>query len=126
MVAGINHPDFKNKGDNVELNYPLVLLSPRPINSIEEIVKALELAKKARKQLLVVSSKISDSVLSTFIYNKRKNVIEAVPLIIHEYGTVPEEYYRQLVKVTGATLYDAYAPPLQEVTFNDLGRAVRV
>jgi len=26
MVSGIPHPDFKNVGDKVELDYPLVLL----------------------------------------------------------------------------------------------------
>lgn len=35
MVAGIPHPEFKNVGDKVELNYPLVLLDTKGITSIE-------------------------------------------------------------------------------------------
>lgn len=35
MVAGIPHPEFKNVGDKVELDYPLVLLDKNGITSIE-------------------------------------------------------------------------------------------
>lgn len=59
MVAGIPHPEFKNVGDKVELNYPLVLLDEKGIDKIEDILEVLEIVKKARKQLLIVSTKIS-------------------------------------------------------------------
>ncbi len=35
MVAGIPHPEFKNVGDKVELDFPLVLLDKNGITSIE-------------------------------------------------------------------------------------------
>lgn len=76
-------------GDKVELDYPLVLIDKKGITSIEEIVSVLELAKKVRKQLLIVSYKISDSVLSTLIYNRRKKIVEVFPLIFNQYGSVP-------------------------------------
>jgi len=34
MVAGIPHPEFKNRGDKVELDYPLVLIAKKGIKSI--------------------------------------------------------------------------------------------
>ena len=34
IVAGIPHPEFKNKGDKVELNYPLVVLDKKGIKKI--------------------------------------------------------------------------------------------
>jgi len=74
-VAGIPHPEFKNVGDKVELDYPLVLIDKKGISSIEDIVAALELAKRVRKQLFVISYKISDSVMSNFIYNRRKKIV---------------------------------------------------
>lgn len=33
------------------------------------------MAKQARKQLMIFSEKISPNILSTLIYNKRKNII---------------------------------------------------
>ena len=41
VVAGIPHPDFKNKGDKVELNYPLVVLAKQGIKKIEQVVGIL-------------------------------------------------------------------------------------
>lgn len=41
MVAGIPHPEFKNKGDKVELNYPLVVLDKKGIKKIEQVVGIL-------------------------------------------------------------------------------------
>jgi hypothetical protein len=87
VVAGIPHPDFKNKGDKVELNYPLVVLAKQGIKKIEQVVGILELAKKARKPILIISTDISDTVMSTLIYNIRKNIVEAYPLILRDYGT---------------------------------------
>ncbi len=75
MVAGIPHPEFKNKGDKVELNYPLVVLDKKGIKKIEQVVGILQLAKKARKPILIISTDISDSVMSTLIYNIRKNIV---------------------------------------------------
>lgn len=116
MVAGIPHPEFKNVGDKVELDYPLVLLDTRGIKSVEEILGVLELAKKARKQLFIVSTSISDSVLSTLIYNRRKNIVEAYPLILKDYGTIAKDYFKQLALTTEAIIFDQYGPcPLQDI-----------
>lgn len=92
IVRGIPHPDFKNVGDKVIYNYPLVLMSQKPIQEVREIVPALELASRARKQLFIISPLISDSVLSTLIYNKRKNIVEACGVTLTEYGKKHLEY----------------------------------
>lgn len=77
--------------------------------------------------MLLVSNNISDSVLSTLVYNLRKGIIEAYPLIIKEYGTQAQLYFKELTKLTGATLFDNYGPcPIQEARFEHLGSAVRV
>ena len=66
-------------------------------------------------------------MLSTLIYNLRKGIVEAYPLIIKDYGTQAEIYFKELTKLTGATLFDKFGPcPLQEIRFEHLGRAVRV
>lgn len=85
------------------------------------------MAKKARKQIFIVSTKISDSVLSTLIYNKRKNIVEAFPVILHDYGTIAQDYIKQLSKVTGAAVFDRYGPcSLTEISYQHLGKASKV
>jgi hypothetical protein len=34
VAAGVAHPEFKNKGDRLELDYPLVLLDTVGISSV--------------------------------------------------------------------------------------------
>lgn len=105
----------------------MVLIDTVGINSIEQVVKALELAKRARKPILIISTAISDSVLSTFVYNLRKGIVEAYPLIIKDVGSKAQEYLKQLAETTGSVLFDRFGPcPLAEVDFQQLGRAVRV
>lgn len=104
-----------------------MLLDTVGINSVEQVVGVLELAKKARKPILLVSTAISDSVMSTLVYNLRKNIVEAYPLILREYGSQAEVYFQQLAQTTGATIFDRFGPcPITEVGFEHLGRAVRV
>jgi hypothetical protein len=46
-----------------------------PIKIIKDVVKCLELAKRARKQLMIFAPDFSDAVKSTLIYNNiKKNV----------------------------------------------------
>lgn len=74
-----------------------------------------------------MSTKISDSVLSTLIYNKRKNVVEAYPIILNDYGSIPQQYLKQLSKVTGAVIFDRYGPcSLSELDYDHLGKATKV
>lgn len=82
------------------MNYPLIVLDKQGIKKIEQVVGILELAKKARKPILIISTDISDTVMSTLIYNIRKNIVEAYPLILREYGTIVSDYFKQISKMT--------------------------
>lgn len=53
---------------------------------------------------------MSDSVQSTLIYNIRKGIVEAYPVVHHNYGSKVQDYMQQLSKVTGATIFDEYRP----------------
>jgi hypothetical protein len=41
ITRGVPHPDFKNFGDKIVYNYPLILISKNKITHVKEIVKAL-------------------------------------------------------------------------------------
>lgn len=108
MARGIPHPDCKNYGEKLVYDYPLVLVSEKPILSIESIVPALELAKKARKQLLIITCDFSEAVLSTLIYNKRKKIVEACAIKLTDYGTKYQNLLKDIAEATGAYIFDQY------------------
>lgn len=77
FARGVPYPEFKNHGDKIIYNYPLVFTSRVPLESTKQIVKFLEFAKKSRKQLMIFSEKVSQNVISTLVYNNKKKVVEA-------------------------------------------------
>ena len=45
-------------------------------------------------------------MLSTLVYNKRKQIVEAFPLVIPPYGSITDDYFKQLAKLTSATVFE--------------------
>ena len=53
ITRGLESSEFVNTSSGkIVYNYPLVVVSNRPLNNVKEVVNSLELAKKARKQLI--------------------------------------------------------------------------
>jgi chaperonin GroEL (HSP60 family) len=52
----------------------------------------LEFAKKSRKQLMIFASSVNQNILSTLIYNKRKNIVDACAIDIPSHGTIGQKY----------------------------------
>lgn len=87
FTRGIPNELLINQGHKIVYNYPLIVVSALPIMQIKEIVKLLELTKKARKQLVIFAENISQSVMSTLIYNNQKKIIEVCGISVPAYGT---------------------------------------
>lgn len=60
------------------------------MKSVKDIVKLLELAKKARKQVVIFASDINDSVKSMLLYNNKKKIVECSCVNLPEYGSKGE------------------------------------
>lgn len=67
-------------------NYPLVVTSLVPLSQMKDIVQALELAKKARKQVIFFAPDFGDAVKSTLVYNNKKKVLECSFVSFPQYG----------------------------------------
>ena len=59
--------------DTLEFKDCLILICTDDINNFEYLVRVLEFAKRINKSLVVFSPKISQEVVSMFVYNMRKN-----------------------------------------------------
>jgi hypothetical protein len=59
--------------ETLEFKDCLILICTDDINNFEYLVRVLEFAKRINKSLVVFSPKISQEVVSMFVYNMRKN-----------------------------------------------------
>jgi hypothetical protein len=80
-----------------------------PIKVIKDIVGCLELAKKARKQLMVFAPDFSDAVKSTLVYNNVKKTVECACTSLPLYGKMGEMYLKQISQITNSYLFAEYS-----------------
>lgn len=90
-------------------NYPLVVTSLLPLKSVKEVVGLLELAKKARKQVLIFAPDLSDSVKSTLIYNNKKKVLETGCICIPNYSSKSEDFLKKISDLTESYLFGEFS-----------------
>lgn len=61
----------------VELEQPLVLVVADKIKTVAEIVPILEIVKKTKRPLFLVSEDLQSDPLSTLIYNNQKEIVKS-------------------------------------------------
>jgi chaperonin GroEL len=61
----------------VELEQPLVLVVADKIKTVAEIVPVLEIVKKTKRPLFLVSEDLQSDPLSTLIYNNQKEIVKS-------------------------------------------------
>ena len=54
------------------------------------------MAKKARKQLIIFAEEISESVMSTLIYNNKKKIVEACGISVPAHGEAGKQALKQI------------------------------
>ena len=69
---GYISPYFINisKGNKVEFQKPLILLSDKKISSVQQIVPVMELANTQRRPLVVIAEDIEGEALTTMVLNR--------------------------------------------------------
>jgi chaperonin GroEL len=65
----------ENKELFCELEHPLVLVVADKIKDVKEIVPILDMAKKTKRALFVVSEDLQQDPMSTMIYNNQKDIV---------------------------------------------------
>jgi chaperonin GroEL (HSP60 family) len=80
-----------------------------PVKLIKDVLGCLELAKKARKQLIIFAPDFSDAVKSTLIYNNVKKTVECACVSVPLYGDMGEKFLKQISKITNSYLFTEYS-----------------
>lgn len=117
MTRGLESMEMANKPSGLLFNYPLVVVSSIPVKSVKSIVGCLEMAKKARKQLIIFAPDFSESVVNTLIYNSKKKIVEAACVSVPPYGDVGKDLLPKIATATGAKLFSEFG----EVKMEDMG-----
>jgi len=107
-----------------KLEDPLILLYDRPLESQDEIVNALEIAKLANKPLLVIADTVSAEVLTTLKMNHLRGQVKCVAIKPPGYGEGRLECLEDLAAMTGGRAFlELRCEDLRTIELKDFGRA---
>ncbi|XP_004247810.1 chaperonin CPN60-2, mitochondrial [Solanum lycopersicum] len=89
------------KNQKCELDNPLILIHEKKISSINAVVKALELALKRQRPLLIVAEDVDNEALATLILNKLRAGIKVCAIKAPGFGENRKAYLQDLAILTG-------------------------
>ncbi|CAI2363503.1 unnamed protein product [Moneuplotes crassus] len=112
----------------VTLDYPMILIVHDPIKKNEHIVKVMDLAKKNKRSLLVISTDLREGPLSSMVYNAQKDVINCCAINVPYMVGKEQDYLEDLAVITGATILknDNMVDGIEQVKLEHFGSAAKV
>lgn len=106
---------------------PFILISDKKIRSASEVTKALEIAVRAKRPLLIIADEIEAQALNILVVNKVRMDINCCAVKAPAFGVRRMEILQDLAILTGATLIsESSALALENVTADMLGSAGKV
>lgn len=126
---GYISPYFINsaKGQKVEYENALLLLSQAKISNIQDIVPALELANANKRPLVIVAEDVDSEALTALVINRLKIGLQVVAVKAPGFGDNRKNTLRDIAVSTGAEVFgDDMGLKLEEVQLNDLGQVGEV
>ncbi|KAH0739049.1 hypothetical protein KY290_037754 [Solanum tuberosum] len=89
------------KNQKCELDNPLILIHEKKISSVNAVVKALEIALKRQRPLLIVAEDVDNEALATLILNKLRAGIKVCAIKAPGFGENRKAYLQDLAILTG-------------------------
>lgn len=107
-----------------ELDSPLILITDKKINAVQEILPILDQIVKTGQRLLIIAEDIEGDALATLAINKLKGLLNCVAVKAPGFGDRRKAMLQDIAILTGGTVIsDEVGMELKEATLNDLGRA---
>ncbi|KAL3645052.1 Mitochondrial chaperonin 60 [Castilleja foliolosa] len=129
LDRGYTSPYFitNNKNQKCELEDCLILIHEKKIDNFLSMVKALELALKDQKPLLIVSEDIESEALATLILNKIRVGLKVCAIKAPGYGENRKAYLQDLAILTGGEVIQSdLGMNLEDLTVEMLGSCKKV
>lgn len=104
---GYISPFFVNthKGGKVEYANAFVLITHKKINSLKQIVGALEICLRQRRPLLIIADDISGEALNALVLNRLKMGLQVCAVKAPAFGEYRKELLGDIAVATGATVF---------------------
>jgi len=126
---GYLSPYFINNQESMtaELEEPLILLHDSKIQTIRDLLPALEAVQKTGKSLLIVAEEIDGEALATLVVNNMRGIVKVAAVKAPGFGDRRKAILQDIAALTGATVIaEEVGLSLEGVTEEHLGTAKRV
>jgi len=111
----------------VEMENPSILLTDGKVNSIQDLLPALQSAATAGRELLIIVDDVEADALSTLVINKLKGVLKVCAVKAPAFGERKKEILEDIAILTGATVIsEDKGLHLKQLDTAFLGRAEKV
>ncbi len=106
---------------------PLILLTDKKINNIQEILPLLEQVIQAGRKLVIVADDVDGEALATLVVNKLKGTFDCVAVKAPGFGDRRKAMMEDIAILTGGTVIaEELGYDLKEATIDMLGTAATV
>lgn len=126
---GYLSPYMSNDMEKMEANLhdPLILITDKKINNIQEILPVLEQIVQSGKKLLIIAEDIEGEALATLVVNKLRGTFDVVAVKAPGFGDRRKAMLEDIAILTGGQLIsEDFGLELKDTDLSSLGRASSV
>jgi len=126
---GYLSPYFINNQESMtaDLESPAILLHDSKIQTIRDLLPALEAVQKSGKSLLIVAEDIDGEALATLVVNNIRGIVKVAAVKAPGFGDRRKAILQDIAVLTGATVIsEEVGLSLEGVTEEHLGTAKRI
>lgn len=125
---GYISPYFLTKGNKVEFQDALLLITEKKISTAQSLIPALELAVNQRKPLVIIAEDLDGDALTTLIINKIKINLQVAAVKAPGFGDNRKNTLHDIAIATGGIVFgdDANIHKIEDIQANDFGQVGEV